>query len=206
MISFARSRMLRSSRFCVPSRGQSTQSKSTVDIYRQPSLYSYFLPIQTRWQDTDQYGHVNNAVYHGYFDTLINHYLIRYCALNTNRLSSSMVGFIVSNQCSFHKPVKFPEIPLAALAVDKIGRSSVHYRLALFKPLPSLQPISLDPSILSNGCFSHNPPLKGYEDSACTTGSSTHVFVDTESEKPKELPHEFRKCLEKICSHVPRVS
>ncbi|KAL6035331.1 hypothetical protein STEG23_033069, partial [Scotinomys teguina] len=52
--------------------------------HRQLEAYGYFLPIQTRWQDNDQYGHVNNAVYYGYFDTIINHYLIR------KKTSSSM--------------------------------------------------------------------------------------------------------------------
>ncbi|MGH0133239.1 UNVERIFIED_CONTAM: hypothetical protein FKN15_005616 [Acipenser sinensis] len=60
----------------------STQPTRNVDFYRQRTTYSYFLPIQTRWQDNDQYGHVNNAVYHGYFDTLINHYLISSESLN----------------------------------------------------------------------------------------------------------------------------
>lgn len=48
------------------------------DHNRQLEAYGYFLPIQTRWQDNDQYGHVNNAVYYSYFDTIINHYLIRW--------------------------------------------------------------------------------------------------------------------------------
>ncbi|VTJ58677.1 Hypothetical predicted protein [Marmota monax] len=47
------------------------------DCHRQHKAYGYFLPIQTRWQDNDQYGHVNNVVYYSYFDTIINHYLIR---------------------------------------------------------------------------------------------------------------------------------
>ena len=33
---------------------------------------------QTRWKDNDQYLHLNNAVYHALFDTVINVYLIRY--------------------------------------------------------------------------------------------------------------------------------
>lgn len=48
-----------------------------VEDYRHQEAYGYFLPIQTRWQDNDQYGHVNNVVYYSYFDTIINHYLIR---------------------------------------------------------------------------------------------------------------------------------
>lgn len=56
----------------------SSAKSSTEDHYRQHAMYAFFLPIQTRWQDNDQYGHVNNAVYYSYFDTIINHFLIRY--------------------------------------------------------------------------------------------------------------------------------
>ena len=45
------------------------------------SVYPWFLPVQTRWLDNDQYGHVNNAVYHGIFDTVINVSLIRFTLL-----------------------------------------------------------------------------------------------------------------------------
>ncbi|XP_072322360.1 uncharacterized protein [Scyliorhinus torazame] len=175
-----------------------SQASDFENTYQLQEAYPYFLPIQTRWQDNDQYGHVNNIVYHGYFDTLINHYLIRYCGLNANRQTSSMVGFIVSCKCSFHAPMMFPQNPLAALGVERIGRSSVHYRVALFKPRPDRILLSLDYDLLSDGCYSGSPLLKGFETMACTTGRSIHVFVDAASEKPKELPKHFRMQLEKI--------
>lgn len=40
--------------------------------------YPWFLPVQTRWKDNDQYLHMNNAVYHAIFDSVINIYLIRW--------------------------------------------------------------------------------------------------------------------------------
>ncbi|XP_067903031.1 uncharacterized protein [Heterodontus francisci] len=175
-----------------------SQASDFENAYQLQEAYPYFLPIQTRWQDNDQYGHVNNIVYHGYFDTLINHYLIRYCGLNANRQTSSMVGFIVSSKCSFHAPMMFPQNPLAALGVERIGRSSVHYRVALFKPHPGRSALSLDYDLLSAGCYPGSPLLAGFETMACTTGRSTHVFVDAASEKPMELPEHFRKQLEKI--------
>ena len=46
--------------------------------WRLKSVYPWFLPVQTRWLDNDQYGHVNNAVYHAMFDSVINIYLIRW--------------------------------------------------------------------------------------------------------------------------------
>nr|KAF6343015.1 hypothetical protein mPipKuh1_010742 [Pipistrellus kuhlii] len=54
----------------------SSENQRVEDCHRHQEAYGYFLPIQTRWQDNDQYGHVNNVVYYSYFDTIINHYLI----------------------------------------------------------------------------------------------------------------------------------
>lgn len=57
------------------SRTQSTDA-GTLD-WTQKNVYPWFLPVQTRWMDNDQYGHVNNAVYHSIFDSVINGYLMR---------------------------------------------------------------------------------------------------------------------------------
>lgn len=44
--------------------------------------YRCFKPITTRWHDTDLYGHVNNVVYHGFFDTAVNGVLIEHGRLD----------------------------------------------------------------------------------------------------------------------------
>ncbi|HEX2619014.1 MAG TPA: hypothetical protein VHL11_02675, partial [Phototrophicaceae bacterium] len=38
--------------------------------------FPHFLTIPTRWMDNDIYGHINNALYYAFFDTVINHFLI----------------------------------------------------------------------------------------------------------------------------------
>ena len=64
--------------------------------------YKWFLPFQTRFLDNDRYGHMNNAVYHGIFDSVINIFLIRHCGLDIQMgKSSSRVGFMVTNKCQF---------------------------------------------------------------------------------------------------------
>ncbi|XP_078271043.1 uncharacterized protein LOC144602182 [Rhinoraja longicauda] len=175
-----------------------SQATDSENHYRLQGIYPYFLPIQTRWQDNDQYGHVNNIIYHEYFDTLVNHYLLRYCGLNANRQTSAMVGFIVNCQCTFHTALTFPQNPLAALGVERVGRSSVCCRLALFKPCRGRASLPLDYDLLSDGCRANSPLLEGFENTACTTGITTLVFVDPATEKPKELPSHFRKHLERI--------
>ena len=53
-------------------------SSAPPDFWRRKSSYPWFLPVQTRWKDNDQYLHMNNAVYHAIFDSVINVYLIRW--------------------------------------------------------------------------------------------------------------------------------
>uniref|UniRef100_A0A674HTB9 Uncharacterized protein n=1 Tax=Terrapene triunguis TaxID=2587831 RepID=A0A674HTB9_9SAUR len=153
----------------------SSAKSSTEDHYRQRATYAYFLPIQTRWQDNDQY-----------------------CGLDTNTLTSSMVGFMVTTRCSFHGPIKFPQNPLGALGVEKIGRSSVHYRLALFLPKPHQKPAGLHDNTLIDGCFLDSPVLEMFERVACATGLSTHVFVTPTTKTPISLPDDFKRCLQKL--------
>ncbi|XP_049746775.1 uncharacterized protein LOC126079669 isoform X2 [Elephas maximus indicus] len=170
----------------------SSWNRRVEDRHRHHEAYGYFLPIQTRWQDNDQYGHVNNVVYYSYFDTIINHYLIRYCGLKTGLLTSPLVGFMVTNQCTFHTPIGFPQIPVAALAVEKVGQTSVQYRLALFPPKPPKEPPSVDHRDLSDGFFFGHPKLAQFDALACTTGSSVHVFVSPATGKPTALPEDFK--------------
>ncbi|KAM4846796.1 uncharacterized protein RHO17_019239 isoform 2-T2 [Thomomys bottae] len=181
-----------------------TSSKKPRDesLHRHHEAYGYFLPIQTRWQDNDQYGHVNNAVYYSYFDTIINHYLVRYCGLKTSLLMSPMVGFMVTNQCTYHTPVGFPQIPLAALAVEKVGRSSVGYRFALFPPKCTEEGSSVEHRDLGDGFFLDHAKLAQFDALACTTGSAVHVFVNPATNKPVELPDDFRKGLLKVMNHA----
>jgi acyl-CoA thioester hydrolase len=36
------------------------------------SDFKVLRPMQTRWMDNDQYGHVNNVAYYAYFDSAVN--------------------------------------------------------------------------------------------------------------------------------------
>ncbi len=41
------------------------------------SEFAHFETYPTRWRDNDAYGHLNNAVFYEYVDTLVNGWLIR---------------------------------------------------------------------------------------------------------------------------------
>lgn len=55
----------------------SSANQRAEDHHRQLEAYGYFLPIQTRWQDNDRNGDMNNSVYCSFFDTTLSSYLAR---------------------------------------------------------------------------------------------------------------------------------
>ncbi len=131
--------------------------------------YRHFLPLQTRWADNDIYGHVNNVAYYGYFDTIVNEYLISADALDIH--NGPVIGLVVETGCSYFAPLEFPQKLEGALRVARIGNSSVRYELAIFK--------------------------EG-EDTPAAQGHFVHVYVDRQSRRPTPLPDAFRSVLEKI--------
>ena len=147
-------------------------STGIMDYKWYRSYYRYFLDIQTRVSDNDVFGHVNNAVYYSYFDTIINHYLAFYGGqdLNDKRLNSS-IPYCVSSNCTFKKPLTYPQMLNAGLSISKIGTSSIVYDLGIFK--------------------------EG-DDTASAAGNFVHVFVDADTEKPSEIPDKIRIATQKL--------
>ena len=131
--------------------------------------YKHILPLQTRWADNDIYGHVNNVAYYGYFDTIVNDYLIAAGALDIH--GGVVIGLVVETGCKYFAPLAFPQKLDGALRVAKIGNSSVRYELAIFK--------------------------QG-EDAPAAEGHFVHVYVDRETRRAAPLPDHLRKALEKI--------
>jgi acyl-CoA thioester hydrolase len=131
--------------------------------------YAWFRPVTARWMDNDVYGHVNNAHYYSYFDTVINRYLIERGGLDIH--ASPVVGFVVSSACDFFRPVAYPDDFEVGLRVERIGRSSVLYGVAAFT---------------------------GSDDAARAAGTVVHVFVDRGAARSVEIPEPIRRALEAI--------
>lgn len=131
--------------------------------------FGVLYPITTRWMDNDIYGHVNNVTYYSYFDTTINRYLIEVGGLDIN--NAPVVGYVVSSNCQFKKPVAYPDALDAGLRVLKIGNSSVTYELGLFK----------------NG-----------DAEPAALGQVVHVFVDREQNRAVAIPEGIREALERL--------
>lgn len=128
--------------------------------------YSRFLSLPTRWMDNDVYGHVNNALYYGFFDTAINQYLITEGGLDI--IAGKIIGFAVESQCQYLQPLAFPEVLDVGLRVGKLGNSSVRYELAIFKQSETF---------------------------AAAVGYFVHVFVDRETQRPVPMPDSIRTAL-----------
>ncbi|HZO68163.1 MAG: acyl-CoA thioesterase [Kribbellaceae bacterium] len=128
--------------------------------------FGHFLAITTRWKDNDVYGHVNNVEYYSFFDTVINEYLIRAGGLDIR--DGDVIGLCVESQCAFKQSLAFPDTVDAGMRVTKLGTSSVHYEIALYRA--------------------------GADDPAAL-GRFVHVFVNRADRRPTPIPAPLRAAL-----------
>lgn len=128
--------------------------------------YYYFREIATRWIDNDVYGHVNNANYYQFFDTVVNAYLIENAKLDFR--NDNCVAFVVASSCQYRSPIAHPVLVHAGMRINRLGNSSVEYGVALFAG--SLQ-------------------------SAAAYGTFTHVYVDRKTGESVHMPNVARSAL-----------
>ena len=125
--------------------------------------------MNTRWNDNDIYGHLNNVIYYELFDTAVNKWLIKNNLIDIK--SGNNIGLIVQSGCNYFSSFRYPEDIEAGIRITKIGNSSVRYEVGLFKQNDNL---------------------------ASADGFFIHVFVDRDSNKPIKLDYEFKKKLDTI--------
>jgi len=122
--------------------------------------------LPTRWSDDDTYGHVNNVVHYLMFDTAVNGWLIEASGVDIRALPA--IGLVVETSCRYLAELRFPEVVTAGIALEKLGTSSVVYRLALFGST---------------------------RDEPAAVGRFVHVYVDPASRRPTPVPEEIRAAL-----------
>ena len=129
--------------------------------------------MTTRWADDDVYGHMNNATYYELFDTAVNAHLIE--ATGTDIRTLPAVGLVAETSCRYFREVGFPAPVDLGLAVERVGRSSVVYRIGLFQ---------------------------GEGDDAAAEGRFVHVYVDAAAGPGNRpvvpLPDEIRAAVEPL--------
>ncbi len=133
------------------------------------SAFRLFRPVATRWMDNDAYGHVNNVHYYSYFDSAVNGWLVEKGLLAI--AESPVIGLVVESGCTYFESVAFPEALEAGIAVAHLGRSSVRYRIGIFR--------------------------SGAEQAAAQ-GHFVHVYVDRATQRPVEIPSETRTVLSEL--------
>ena len=125
--------------------------------------YRVFRAITTRWMDNDVYGHVNNVVYYSYFDTAVNGYLID--ATGTDIRALPQIGLVVETGCRYFRPISFPDALEVGVAVERLGGSSITYRVGIF--------------------------VAG-ESAAAAAGRFVHVYVDAATRRAVPVPDVIR--------------
>jgi acyl-CoA thioesterase FadM len=135
--------------------------------------YAVWRQVTTRWADDDVYGHLNNATYYELFDTAVNAYLIE--ATGTDIRSLPVIGVVAETSCRYFREIGFPQPVDTGLAVERIGRSSVVYRIGLFQ---------------------------GESEEAAAEGRFVHVYVEAAGgpgRRPvRPLPPEIRSAVEPL--------
>jgi acyl-CoA thioester hydrolase len=120
--------------------------------------FGAFYPLTPRWNDNDQYGHLNNAVYYEYFDTAVNGWLSAECG-DVTKLEA--LGLVAETSCRYLNSAAFPDRLQVGLALIRIGSSSITYQLAVF-------------------------PETG--DAPYVVGHFVHVYVDPATRRPTAVP------------------
>jgi acyl-CoA thioester hydrolase len=128
--------------------------------------YPAWRAIGTRWADNDAYGHVNNVVYYSWFDTAVNAWLIEAGLLDV--AAGDPVGLVAETGCRYARPLSYPQEVEVGLAVERLGTSSVRYRLGVF--------------------------AKG-ADEAAAEGFFVHIYVDRATRRPVPLSEAWRERL-----------
>jgi acyl-CoA thioester hydrolase len=132
-------------------------------------------PVGTRWADNDMFGHLNNAVYYQLFDSAINAWINT--TTGVDPITVPALGIVAESGCRYFSELHFPESLVVGLAVTRLGRSSVTYRLGMFRDV---------------GPDSDPQPITAL-------GHWVHVYVDRTSRKAVAIPEIIRSLLSTAC-------
>ena len=137
------------------------------------SDYVAWRTATTRWADDDVYGHMNNATYFELIDTAVNAHLLEAAGSDIRALPA--IGVVAEVSCRYFRELGFPDPVELGLVAERVGTSSVVYRIGLFQ---------------------------GDGDEACAEGRFVHVYVDntvTEGQRPVvPVPDELRPVVEAL--------
>ncbi|MCV0429576.1 MAG: acyl-CoA thioesterase [Roseibium sp.] len=128
--------------------------------------FNVFQEIPTRWMDVDIYGHVNNVEYLSFFDTAVNGWYVANKLLDPRH--GSEVFLVVETGCHYFAELTFPSVVSAGLKIEKLGSSSVVFRVGLFAD---------------------------ENEETAAHGRFVHVYVDRQTRRPAAIPDKARHVL-----------
>ncbi|MGL4439539.1 MAG: acyl-CoA thioesterase [Bosea sp. (in: a-proteobacteria)] len=131
------------------------------------AAFRHFRAITTRWSDNDVFGHVNNVVYYAWFDTAVTGWLLENKLLDPHE--SPVICVVVETNCIYFESVAFPDEVTVGIAIERIGKSSVTYRIGVFRNDGEL---------------------------AAAQGHFTHVYVTRAEQKPTAIPEHVRDAMD----------
>jgi acyl-CoA thioester hydrolase len=134
-------------------------------------------PVLTRWADNDMFGHLNNAVYYQLFDTAINGWINTNVAIDPVTIAAQ--GIVAESGCRYFSELHFPERLVVGVAITRLGRSSVTYRLGIFRAAEEL--------------------AGGEDQKIAALGHWVHVYIDRTSRRPVPIPDAIRSLLFTAC-------
>ena len=132
--------------------------------------FPYFMALQTRWNDNDIYGHMNNVVYYQLLDTAVNRYMVE--EGDFRFVEAEAIGLVAETRCRYFAPLRFPDTVEAGMRVTRLGNRAVTWSIGLFR---------------------------GKDEEAAAVGHFVHVFVDrTEQSRTVPIPPPIRAALERL--------
>ena len=132
----------------------------------------------TRWNDNDQYGHLNNTVYYAAMDTAVNDWMIRHGGLDPQ--GSGPIAVCASSSCEYRESAAFPDPLEVGIGVERLGDSSVTWALGILRA----------PGDTPGAEATGGVPI--------AIGRFVHVFVDAATRRPTPVPESIRHAIERI--------
>ena len=132
-------------------------------------------PFATRWNDNEQYGHLNNTVYYAAMDTTVNAFMIREGGLEP--VGGDAIALCAASSCEFRASAGFPDPLEVGIDVERLGTTSITWSLGI---------------------------LRTGEADPIAKGRFVHVFVDAATRRPTPVPASVRSAIETLILHPGR--
>lgn len=144
--------------------------------------YPHLERIQTRWNDHDAFGHINNVQFYQYFDDAVNAHLLR------SGIGMEHKRFVAQSGCRYLRPIvggSGIDVGIG-LRVVNLGRSSVTYELGVFDDGARCATADGGGGGGSGSLALSDAPFPA---TAAAVGTFVHVYVDEDGQPTPIAPH-----------------